>query len=154
MTLLETIMKKRKKDNLDGFLGFLTSTLNEYAQGRSDARRKDGVLVCLCVLGEELKSHTKYKKQLEPLLVTHVFPEFQSPVGFLRSRAASMTTCFFDIKFKDQRNVAKLMELNLAALRDPCLPVQVEAANSLRNLVELEGTESVVLPILPELLNE
>ena len=40
------------------------------------------------------------------------------------------------------------------ALRDPCLPVQVEAANGLRCLIELKGTEALITPVLPQLLNE
>jgi len=154
MTLLESTMKNRKKDNLDFYLSFLTETLTLYSQGGCDAHKKDGVLVSLCVLGDQLKSNKKYKTQLEPLFVTHVFPEFQSPIGFLRSRAASMTNVFYDIKWKNFANVSKLLELMLSALRDPCLPVQVEAANGLRNLIELDGTEAIILPILPDLLNE
>ena len=33
-------------------------------------------------------------------------------------------------------------------------PWQVEAANGLKNLIEIDGTEAVILPILPDLLNE
>jgi hypothetical protein len=65
-----------------------------------------------------------------------------------------MTNSFYDIKFKSFANVSRLLELMLGALRDPCLPVQVEAANGLRCLIELEGTETMLLPILPDLLNE
>ncbi|CAN0417125.1 unnamed protein product, partial [Discosporangium mesarthrocarpum] len=39
-------------------------------------------------------------------------------------------------------------------LRDPALPVQIEAATALRYLLELEGTEELVLPVLPELLKQ
>jgi len=83
-----------------------------------------------------------------------VLPEYTSPVAFLRARAASLTTSFYDVKFSNFENVAELLRLNLAALRDPSLPVQVEAANGMSKLIDLEGTEALLLPVLPELLNE
>ncbi len=43
--------------------------------------------------------------------------------------------------FADANNVAALLQCMLQALRDPELPVQVEAANGLRHLIELDGTE-------------
>eukprot|EP00614_Pseudopedinella_elastica_P016143 CAMPEP_0172650106 /NCGR_PEP_ID=MMETSP1068-20121228/242126_1 /TAXON_ID=35684 /ORGANISM="Pseudopedinella elastica, Strain CCMP716" /LENGTH=1202 /DNA_ID=CAMNT_0013464469 /DNA_START=137 /DNA_END=3746 /DNA_ORIENTATION=+ len=157
MTLLESVMKYRKKDNLDPFLGFLTESLNEYAAAPPElknARKKEGVMVALGCLAELLKKNQKYAAQLEPMLVAHVFPEFKSPVGFLRARAASLTQYFYKAKFSDFSHVALLLQHMLEALRDPCLPVQVEAANGLRCLIELKGTEALITPVLPQLLNE
>jgi hypothetical protein len=101
MQLLDSVMKYRKKDNLDPFLGFVVEALNEYAAAPASSRnpqKKEGVLVVLSCLADMLKKQKKYAAQLEPLMVTHVFPEFQSPAGFLRSRAASMALHFNDIK--------------------------------------------------------
>ena len=106
----------------------MVESLNAYAAAppaARDARRKDGVLMTLQVLAEVLKRQKKYAAQLEPLLVAHVFPEFSSPVGFLRARAASMAVAFCDIKFADPNTPAAWLRLMLGALRDPCLPVQV-----------------------------
>jgi len=100
MELLESVMKYRKKDNLDRFLGFIVEALNEYVAtppAQRNPRKKEGILVALSCLAVLLKKQRKYAAQLEPLLVTHVFPEFQSPAGFLRSRAASMALHFDDI---------------------------------------------------------
>jgi len=97
---LESVMKYRKKDNLDRFLGFIVEALNEYVAtppAQRNPRKKEGILVALSCLAVLLKKQRKYAAQLEPLLVTHVFPEFQSPAGFLRSRAASMALHFDDI---------------------------------------------------------
>lgn len=125
--LLESVAKYRKKDNLDALLGFLTEALNEYAAAppaARDARKKDGALVCLCTLSDHLKKSKRYKAQLEPLLVAHVLPDFASPVGFLRARAASVALHFSDIPFANPAHVAQLLACMMAALRDPCLPVQ------------------------------
>ena len=75
MTLLESIMKYRKKDNLDLFLGFVVETLTEYAAAAPEAknvRKKEGVLTCLAVLADILKKQKKYSSQLEPLMVENV----------------------------------------------------------------------------------
>ena len=34
----------------------------------------------------------KYATQLESMLITHVFPEFTSPLGYMRARVSSLTT--------------------------------------------------------------
>ncbi|CAM9649296.1 unnamed protein product, partial [Hapterophycus canaliculatus] len=39
-------------------------------------------------------------------------------------------------------------------LRDRSLPVQIEAASSLRYLIELDEAEEPVLKVLPDILNE
>lgn len=39
-------------------------------------------------------------------------------------------------------------------LRDRALPVQIEAASSLRYLIELDEAEEPVLAVLPDILNE
>lgn len=39
-------------------------------------------------------------------------------------------------------------------LRDSALPVQIEAASSLRYLIELDEAEEPVLAVLPDILNE
>lgn len=39
-------------------------------------------------------------------------------------------------------------------MRDTSLPVQIEAAGSLRYLIELDASEEPVLRVLPDVLNE
>lgn len=39
-------------------------------------------------------------------------------------------------------------------LRDSALPVQIEAASSLRYIIELDETKEPVLNVLPDILNE
>lgn len=58
------------------------------------------------------------------------------------------------IRWSNAEHVSTWLQLMLAALRDPALPVQVEAANGLRCLIALDGTEALLLPVLPDLLNE
>ena len=84
----------------------------------------------------------------------HFVPEFTSQHGFLRARAAWSIQWFADILFTNFEHVTMLVQHMMQALRDPCLPVQIEAANGLGALINVDGTEACFLPVLPELLNE
>ncbi|GFP87558.1 importin beta-like sad2 [Phtheirospermum japonicum] len=48
--------------------------------------QKDGALLAIGALCDKLKKTEPYKSELEPMLVQHVFPEFNSPVGHLRAK--------------------------------------------------------------------
>ena len=48
-----------------------------------------------------------YKQQLESMLVVHVFPEFQSPFGYMRARACWMLNYFSEITFSAEVNLTK-----------------------------------------------
>ena len=38
-------------------------------------------------------SQQKYSAQLEPMLVTHVFPEFTNQLGYMRARVSALLQC-------------------------------------------------------------
>jgi hypothetical protein len=76
---------------------------------------------------------------MELMLVTHVFPEFQSPHGFLRARASWVLHYFSDIKFKNQANLKTALDMVRHCMcNDKDLPVKVEAAIALQMM--LSGT--------------
>ena len=49
-------------------------------------RQKDGILHIVGAVAPVLLKKNMYKDQVEMMLVSYVFPEFQSPFGFLRAR--------------------------------------------------------------------
>ena len=63
----------------------LTEYSNTLPVESRDFQRKDGVLVALAVLFKILADSKAYRPMLEPLIVAHVLPEFQSPVGNSKS---------------------------------------------------------------------
>ena len=67
----------------------LTEYSNTLPVESRDFQRKDGVLVALAVLFKILADSKAYRPMLEPLIVAHVLPEFQSPVGNNSSRRSS-----------------------------------------------------------------
>ncbi|GJU93047.1 Myc-type, basic helix-loop-helix domain-containing protein [Tanacetum coccineum] len=49
-------------------------------------RQKDDALLAIGTLCDKLKQTEPYKSELESMLVQHVFPEFNSPVGHIRAK--------------------------------------------------------------------
>ena len=81
---------------------------------------------------------------MELMLVTHVFPEFQSPHGFLRARACWVLHYFSDIKFKNADNLKAALDMvRIRMCEDKDLPVKVEAAIALQMM--LSGMANLML---------
>ncbi|KAG5179075.1 armadillo-type protein [Tribonema minus] len=158
INLILDMVKYRPKDSLHSLLTFITQVLNRYAAAppeQRDYRQKDGALVALGSMHEFLKKKKQYAGSLEGLLVAHVLPEFHSPLGFMRSRACWMMQHFADISFSNEANQLQCLMLTVNALQDKSLPVQIEAANSLKFLIEsTDAAETALLPILPAMLDQ
>jgi importin-7 len=158
ITLVTDLVKHRGQDVTQNLLGRMTEILKRYAASPPETRshiEKDGALLTFGSLSKFLLAKEKYANEVEGLLVTSVFPDFNSSVGFLRYRACWMVQQFSTVKWSDDgSNLRMLLQLTLQRLGDPALPVQIEASKSLRFLIESDGAEETLLPVLPQLLNE
>jgi hypothetical protein len=105
-----------------------------------------------------------YKDQVELMLVTYVFPEFQSQNGFLRARACWVLKSFARITFKAPENLLNACNyVKHCILNDACLPVNVEACLALHEMLtedEVEINQAVkdnvsphIQPIMIKMLN-
>lgn len=65
-----------------------------------------------------------------------------------------MVQQFSDVKWSDEAHLRNLLELVLNRLNDPALPVQIEASKALRFLIDADGADKTLLPVLPQMLNE
>lgn len=71
----------------------------------------------------------EYRDNMEPMLTTYIFPEFQNPHGHMRARACWVLCKFSEVKFKNPAVLVEALRLaTQALLTDAELPVQVEAA--------------------------
>lgn len=158
ITVITDLVKHRGQDITAPLLGFMTEILHRYSAADDNAKNhieKDGALLTFGSLANYLLSKKKYASELEGLLVTSVFPDFNSPVGFLRYRACWMVQQFSEVKWNDDgTHLRTLIQLVLQRLSDPVLPVQIEASKALRFLIEADGAEDTLLPVLPQLLTE
>lgn len=102
-------------------------------------RQKDGILHIIGAVAPVLLKKSMYKDQVEMMLVTYVFPEFQSPHGFLRARACWVLKSFAKVTFKLKENLLNACNnIKNCILNDQCLPVNVEACCALQELLNEE----------------
>ena len=164
------LAKYRYKFAMPPVLQFCNQVLTNYNSIADSAQRpvreKEGVMGIIGALHETLTKKKDTKAVVEPLIIEHVLPEFQSPHGFMRARA-----CWVMQQFAGSLTWHnKLAQLNSAqnvvqCLKDPELPVQVTAATALMYLIkdaEENGSDEegspdhpviqVVKSVLPQIL--
>ncbi|XP_047980083.1 importin beta-like SAD2 [Salvia hispanica] len=157
MDFVSELVRKRQKENLQKFLLFIVDVFKRYEEAAPEYksfRRKDGALLAIGALCDKLKQTEPYKSELERMLVQHVFPEFSSPVGHLRAKAAWVAGQYAHINFSDPNNFRRALHSVVAGMRDPELPVRVDSVFALRSFVEACNDLSEIRPILPQLLDE
>ncbi|WCJ41499.1 Importin beta-like SAD2 [Euphorbia peplus] len=157
MDFVSELVRKRGKENLQKFIQFIVEVFKRYDETPADRkpyRQKDGALLAIGALCDKLKQTEPYKSELERMLVQHVFPEFSSPAGHLRAKAAWVAGQYAHINFSDQNNFRKALHSVVSGLRDPELPVRVDSVFALRSFVEACKDLNEIRPILPQLLDE
>lgn len=157
INFISELFRKRGKENLQKFLAFIVSVFQQYdaaPNGQKPYRQKDGALLAVGALSDKLRETEPYKSQLEQMLVQHVFPEFSSPVGHLRAKAAWVSGQYANTSFVNQQNFSTALRNIVAALKDPELPVRVDSVVALRSFVEACKDLNEIRPILPQLLDE
>ncbi|GAB2226832.1 hypothetical protein Droror1_Dr00008623 [Drosera rotundifolia] len=157
MDFVSELVRKRGKENLQKFVTFIVEILRRYNEApleQKPYRQKDGALLAIGALCDRLKQNEPYKSELERMLVQHVFPEFRSPMGHLRAKAAWVAGQYANIDFSDQNNFRTALHSVVAGMRDTELPVRVDSVFALRSFVEACKDLGEIRPILPQLLDE
>ncbi|KAH7428022.1 hypothetical protein KP509_10G071600 [Ceratopteris richardii] len=157
INFISELFRKKGKENLQKFLAFIVNVFQSYEAAPVDQkpyRQKDGALLAVGALSDKLKETEPYKSQLEQMLVQHVFPEFSSPIGHLRAKAAWVSGQYAGTSFVNKENFSSAFRSIVAALRDPELPVRVDSVVALRSFVESCKDLDEIRPILPQLLDE
>lgn len=157
MDFVSELVRKRGKENLQKFILFIVEIFNRYNEVASEYkpfRQKDGALLAIGALCDKLKQTEPYKSELERMLVQHVFPEFSSPAGHLRAKAAWVAGQYAHVNFSDPNNFRNALRSVVAGMRDPELPVRVDSVFALRSFVEACKDLDEIRPILPQLLDE
>lgn len=151
-TLLHNVCKKRK-DILPKVLGFAIQILSD---PNGDPRNKDGALHMIGAIADILLKKDQYKTNMESMLISYVFPHFQSPLGFLRARACWVLHYFENIKFNNENNLLQALEyLQKCLMNDQELPVKVEAAISIQILLSAQpSAPAIVEPNITQLTLE
>jgi len=115
---------------------------------------KDGCLFAIGTLRRRLRDKDEYKNVLEEMLMTHVFPELQSPNGFLRGKAVWVFSRYAKIDWKNPENLGAAIRVTVSLMTDPELPVRVQAGSSLRDLLRKKHCQAVVVPLLEQMVTQ
>ncbi|XP_053624286.1 importin-7 [Plodia interpunctella] len=133
-TLLISCCKKRK-DMLERTMHLCMQILRSQT-GEHGPRQRDGALHMVGTLNDILMKKKFYKEEIDSLLSQYVFPEFHSPLGYMRARACWVLQCFAAVRFKSEPLLIEAVRLTInALLTDSELPVKVEAAIALQMLL-------------------
>lgn len=155
--LLVDLVKVRTRASLDMVLSAVMQILNAYQQKQGDMKtaiHKDAALRMIGSLRKLLLGNEKYKQAIEDLIVTHVFPEFQSTFGFLRARAAWTVGQFSKLEYANKDNYGLAVRMTCNCLTDGELPVKLEAAMAISRLVQNDEVPEYIKPQVPLLLEQ
>mmetsp|Transcript_36591 Transcript_36591/g.59153 ORF Transcript_36591/g.59153 Transcript_36591/m.59153 type:complete len:1025 (+) Transcript_36591:45-3119(+) len=157
--LLLTLGKHRAKSCLTLIVGFLSRILTTYnglPLEQRDLRQKYGAMSIAGHLCHLLSRRPAYSGTLENMLLFHVVPEFDSPVGLLRAMACRVVGQFAEqLEFAMPNTFNVLLESVLRAMRDTDIPVRIEAAVAVRMLLDNKSaTLERMQPFIPPLLDE
>ncbi|KAJ1996738.1 Nonsense-mediated mRNA decay protein 5, partial [Coemansia thaxteri] len=113
-SLLIDLAVDRKKATLSSILSFINGVLDTYSQSppeSRDPRAKDGALNMMGALcGSLCTRKSPIFAALPDILLTHVVPEFKSPLGFLRARALDTYCRYSSVEFRDKQTLAGVFE--------------------------------------------
>lgn len=152
--LLYNMAKTRKNTVFMAILTFLNGLLNTYLQtpeSSRDWRSKDGSLYMIGSLSRVIES-LPIASQMESFLVTHVVPELQSKIPFLRARACWMLQQFTTVEYTDSKNALSAYQGVASCLLDAEIPVKMEAAVALGSLLEIDCVRDAIRPEISRVL--
>ena len=156
LTFIEDLVKFRTSAVAQPLMSHLVNIISTYtaSAGTGNPLDMDCALHIVSSLSAFLMKEKKgtYKQELPALVVMHVLPLLNSPVGILRSRACSTVVQFAEVPL-DPQSFAALLQAVMGRLNDPSLPVQIEASKAMQFLIQNPEAGAIILPNLPELLN-
>ncbi|KAI2617124.1 ARM repeat-containing protein [Hypoxylon sp. NC1633] len=154
---LVTLTKTRRKQTFE-ILQFVNGIVNEYEQAAEDKKNhiaKEGALRMIGTLAPVLLGKkSPVADQLEYFLVRYVFPDFKSPLGYLRARACDTIEKFEQLNFTDQNNLLIIYRHILDCMADSDLPVRVTAALALQPLIRHDAIRISMQQSIPTIMQQ
>ncbi|KAK5668770.1 Nonsense-mediated mRNA decay protein 5 [Batrachochytrium dendrobatidis] len=134
--LLVAICQDRFKQAFVSVVTIINEILAQYDATPAESRNpchKYGILnMMACLVEEALNERSPIRGGMETFLITHVVPETTSTFPFLRARACDTLLKFSsEMEYEDPNHLEYTFKHILACLKDPELPVRVEASLAL-----------------------
>ncbi|KAK5101841.1 Nonsense-mediated mRNA decay protein 5 [Lithohypha guttulata] len=151
-------LTKSRKSQTFAVLSYVNEVVTRYESAPDDQklpREKEGALrmigsLATVILGKK----SPIADQVEYFFVRHVFPEFQSPHGFLRARACNTLEKFEQLDFKDENNLLLIYSNILKCMADQELPVRVMASLALQPLIRHEIIRTAMQQNIPQIMHQ
>jgi len=151
-------LTKSRKSQTFAVLSYVNEVVTKYESApdeQKSPREKEGALrmigsLATVILGKK----SPIADQVEYFFVRHVFPEFQSPHGFLRARACNTLEKFEQLDFKDPNNLLLIYSNILKCMADQELPVRVMASLALQPLIRHEVIRNAMQQNIPQIMHQ
>ncbi|GAA5899248.1 hypothetical protein JCM8208_001596 [Rhodotorula glutinis] len=155
LSFLSALVETRAKSTLLPLLQFIQSVVDKYPASITP-RQKDGALRMLGALATTAVKSKKLAPMLEAFFIQQVVPEFKSPHGHLRYRACDIVEKFesVDMTWQSQEALENTLNCLMSCITDSELPVRIQAAIALPELVRYEKVRERMLPNLGRILQE
>ncbi|GAA5868463.1 hypothetical protein JCM1840_007004 [Sporobolomyces johnsonii] len=155
LSFLSALVDTRAKSTLLPLLQFIQKIAQSYP-AETTPRQKDGALRMLGALSLTAVKSKKLAPMLEAFFIQHVVPEFKSPHGFLRYRACEIVEKYesVDMTWESQQALEDTLNQVMNCVTDSDLPVRIQAAIALPELVRYEKVRAKMLPSLGRILQE
>ncbi|KAJ3416698.1 hypothetical protein HDV05_000528 [Chytridiales sp. JEL 0842] len=141
--LISNLVRKRGNHTFQHVLSFVNQILLTYNNNPAEQRNshaKFGALRLTRSISDVImdKKKSTVHDKMEHFFMAHVFPEFQSRLGYLRAQAFEMLLDFREIDFSEQSQ-GVIFHSCLAGLKDEDVPVKVHAALCFGLLIEYKA---------------
>ncbi|EIN12803.1 ARM repeat-containing protein [Punctularia strigosozonata HHB-11173 SS5] len=133
-TFLFALASSRTKATFESILTFIYSVL----RSNPASPQRFGALNMVAALGPFIMSHPEVKTNMESFMLQHVLPEFSSSDGYMRAIACEVlgTVEKSRMDWANEQNISSHLKAVATALDDPELPVKVQAALALTEMVK------------------
>ncbi|GAA5946962.1 hypothetical protein JCM3765_002093 [Sporobolomyces pararoseus] len=155
LSFLAALVEVRAKSTLLPLLEFIQRISSSYPASAT-ARQKDGALRILGALSMTAVKSKKLAPMLESFFIQQVVPEFKSEHGLLRYRACEVVEKYesVDMLWASQGALEDTLNQVMNCITDTDLPVRIQAAIALPELVRYEKVRAKMLPSLGRILQE
>lgn len=160
--LLVTIARSRYKQSFVAIVTLINNILTDYnsiPESQRNPRIKYGAISMMSALADQaLDDQSPIKLHMEQFMVTHIFPEFLSLHGFIRSIACDCFLKLSGVTYTNPANFSYAFEniMNML-LHDKELPVKINAALTISAFVDNPNSGALIRPqvalVMQQLLN-
>ncbi|KAJ7696679.1 armadillo-type protein [Mycena rosella] len=152
-TFLFSLASNRTKTTFMPILGFVNSVLRSNAP----APQRFGALNMTAALGPWIMRHPDVASNMEQFLLQFVTPEFSSGEGYMRAIACEVvgTVTKAGMKWSSEEHLHVHFRAVAAGLDDPELPVRVQAALALTEMIILyDSVKTAVAPQVGKVIQD